>query len=104
MNVFAVLYDIAERERCRASSSASPRGSRHRRAARHVWSTYYFAWYLVRAFEHAGNPERYFELLSWRDLLPMNYTAAETYTTWPETRDQRVPTATRWSAHPTPTC
>ena len=59
-------------------------------------STYYFAWYLVRAFEHAGMPERYFGLLqTWRDLLKLNYT------TWPESREQPRSDTHAWSAHPT---
>ena len=58
--------------------------------------TYYFAWYLVRAFEHVGNAERYFDLLkTWRDLLALNYT------TWPESRDQPRSDTHAWSAHPT---
>ena len=55
MNVFAVLYDIAtpeeapgilERVTVRGQGIDAPPG---------MYSpTYYFAWYLVRAFEHAG--------------------------------------------------
>ena len=97
MNVFAVLYDIAtpeeapdilERITVRGRGIDAPAG---------MYSpTYYFAWYLVRAFEHAGLAERYFELLqSWRDLLAFNYT------TWPETREQPRSDTHAWSAHPT---
>jgi len=59
-------------------------------------STYYFAWYLVRAFEHAGLRDRYFALLgTWRELLKLNYT------TWPESREQPRSDTHAWSAHPT---
>ena len=97
MNVFAVLYDIAtpeeapailERITVRDRGIDSPAGM--------YAPTYYFAWYLVRAFEHAGMRERYFDLLrTWRDLLALNYT------TWPESRDQPRSDTHAWSAHPT---
>jgi alpha-L-rhamnosidase len=97
MNVFAVLYDIAtpaeapailERITLRDRGIDAPPGM--------YASTYYFAWYLVRAFEHVGQPERYFDLLkNWRDLLALNYT------TWPESRDQPRSDTHAWSAHPT---
>jgi hypothetical protein len=97
MNVFAVLYDIAtpeeapqilERIVVRDRGIDSPPGM--------YAPTCYFAWYLVRAFEHAGMPERYFDLLkTWRDLLALNYT------TWPESRDQPRSDTHAWSAHPT---
>jgi len=95
MNVFAVLYGIATREeipqlleRVTARGIDAPPGM--------YAPTYYFAWYLVRAFQHAGMPERYFDLLeTWRDLLRLNYT------TWPESRDQPRSDTHAWSAHPT---
>jgi alpha-L-rhamnosidase len=58
--------------------------------------TYYFAWYLVRAFEHAGMSSRYLDLLqTWRDLLKLHYT------TWPESRGDTRSDTHAWSAHPT---
>jgi len=95
MNVFAVLYGIATPEeapeilkRVTTRGIDAPPGM--------YAPTYYFAWYLVRAFQHAGMPERYFELLqTWRDLLAFNYT------TWPESRDQPRSDTHAWSAHPT---
>jgi hypothetical protein len=83
MNVFAVLYDIATREESLAILERITARGRGIDAPAGMYSpTYYFAWYLVRAFEHAGLAERYFELLqSWRDLLAFNYT------TW-RTREQ----------------
>ncbi|HEY6126479.1 MAG TPA: family 78 glycoside hydrolase catalytic domain [Steroidobacteraceae bacterium] len=97
MNVFAVLYDIATREEAPAIlDRVTQRGRGIEAPAGMYASTYYFAWYLVRAFEHAGMSERYFDLLrSWRDLLAFNYT------TWPETREQPRSDTHAWSAHPT---
>jgi hypothetical protein len=97
MNVFAVLYDIATPDEARAIlERVTVRGKGIDAPPGMYGPTYYFAWYLARAFEHAGMPERYFELIaSWRDLLPLNYT------TWPETRDQPRSDTHAWSAHPT---
>ncbi len=97
MNVFAVLYDIATREEAPAILDRITARGRGIDAPAGMYSpSYYFAWYLVRAFEHAGLTERYVDLLqSWRDLLALNYT------TWPETREQPRSDTHAWSAHPT---
>lgn len=97
MNVFAVLYDVAEpAERLPILDRITMPGRGIDAPEGMYGSTFYFAWYLARAFEHAGAPERYFELLrSWRELLPANYT------TWPETRIQPRSDTHAWSAHPT---
>jgi hypothetical protein len=97
MNVFAVLYDIATPEEARAILDRVTVRGKGIDAPPGMYSpSYYFAWYLARAFEHAGRPGHYFELLeSWRELLPLNYT------TWPETRDQPRSDTHAWSAHPT---
>ncbi len=97
MNVFAVLYDIATPEEAPAILDRVTMRGRGIDAPTGMYSpTYYFAWYLVRAFEHAGLADRYFDLLqSWRELLPLNYT------TWPETREQPRSDTHAWSAHPT---
>jgi hypothetical protein len=97
MNVFAVLYDIATRDEAPAILERITTPGRGIDAPAGMYSsTFYFAWYLVRAFEHVGLAHRYFDLLrSWRDLLPLNYT------TWPETRDQPRSDTHAWSAHPT---
>jgi alpha-L-rhamnosidase len=97
MNTFAVLYDIATPEEApgildrivvKGHGIDAPPGM--------FTSTYYFAWYLVRAFEHAGHSSRYFDLLqTWRDLLKLNYT------TWPESRGDTRSDTHAWSAHPT---
>ena len=97
MNVFAVLYDIATRDEMQPILERITVPGRGIDAPDGMYtSTYYFAWYLVRAFEHAGMPERYFALLqTWRDLLKLNYT------TWPESREQPRSDTHAWSAHPT---
>jgi alpha-L-rhamnosidase len=97
MNVFAVLYDVATRDEAPAILERVTRPGRGIDAPDGMYGpTYFFAWYLVRAFEHAGMADRYFDLLrSWRELLPLNYT------TWPETRDQPRSDTHAWSAHPT---
>jgi hypothetical protein len=96
MNVFAVLYDIATTEEAPAILQKIVSGNGIDAPEGMYESTYYFAWYLVRAFEHAGQAERYVDLLkSWRDLLALNYT------TWPESREQPRSDTHAWSAHPT---
>ena len=97
MNVFAVLYGIATPEEAPGIlDRITARGGGIDAPAGMYSPTYYFAWYLVRAFEHAGLAERYFGLLqTWRDLLALNYT------TWPESREQPRSDTHAWSAHPT---
>jgi len=97
MNVFAVLYDIATPAEARAILERITVPGKGIDAPPGMYtSTYYFAWYLVRAFEHAGLAERYFALLdSWRALLPLHYT------TWPESRGDTRSDTHAWSAHPT---
>ncbi|HEU4781058.1 MAG TPA: family 78 glycoside hydrolase catalytic domain [Steroidobacteraceae bacterium] len=97
MNVFAVLYDVATREEAPAILERIIVRGRGIDAPAGMYSpTYYFAWYLVRAYEHAGLADRYFSLLqTWRELLALNYT------TWPESRDQPRSDTHAWSAHPT---
>lgn len=96
-NVLAVLYDVAPKESQRAllerivvpgKGIAAPEGI--------TPTTYYFAFYLVRAFDHAGLAGRYPALLkTWRDLLGQNFT------TWPETPDPSRSDSHAWTAHPT---
>lgn len=97
MNVFAVLYDIANPdERRDILERITVRGRGIDAPPEFFTSTYYFAWYLVRAFEHGGLAERYFALLqTWRELLALNYT------TWPESRGEPRSDTHAWSAHPT---
>jgi hypothetical protein len=97
MNVFAVLYDIATAEESRAIlDRITVPGQGIDAPAGMYSSTYYFAWYLARAFEHAGLASRYLALLdSWRALLALHYT------TWPESRGDTRSDTHAWSAHPT---
>jgi alpha-L-rhamnosidase len=97
MNALAVLYDVATREEAPAILDRitvpghgidAPDGM--------ATTTYYFSWYLVRAFEHAGLASRYPGLLkNWRDLLELHFT------TWPEKRGDTRSDTHAWSAHPT---
>jgi hypothetical protein len=97
MNVFAVLYDIATPQEMRPILERITVPGQGIDAPPGMYtSTYYFAWYLVRAFEHAGMADRYFALLAtWRQLLELNYT------TWPESRGDTRSDTHAWSAHPT---
>jgi alpha-L-rhamnosidase len=97
MNVFAVLYDIATTAEMRPILEQVTLRGRGIDAPPGMYaSTWYFAWYLVRALEHAGLSDRYFDLLqSWRDLLPLHFT------TWPESRGDTRSDSHAWSAHPT---
>ena len=58
-------------------------------------TSYYFAWYLIKAYQHAGLANEYLSLLkTWRELLALNYT------TWPEERGDTRSDSHAWSAHP----
>jgi hypothetical protein len=97
MNVFAVLYDIATPEESREILARITVTGHGIDAPPDMYtSTYYFAWYLVRAFEHAGLADRFLDLLkTWRELLKLNFT------TWPESRGETRSDSHAWSAHPT---
>jgi len=96
-NLLAVLYDVAPRSRqaeimerilLRGQGIDAPPGM--------TPVSYYFAFYLARALEHAGLADRYIELLgAWRAMLRQNFT------TWPETPDPARSDTHAWSAHPT---
>lgn len=96
-NALAIIYDVApkaeqaailDRITVRNHGIDAPEGV--------TPTTYYFAFYLSRAAEHAGLADRYFEFLqTWRDLL------AKHFTTWPETPDPSRSDTHAWSAHPT---
>jgi len=97
MNALAVLYEVATPEQVPAILDRITVAGRGIDAPPELYtSTYYFAWYLVRAFEHAGLSQRYPALLqTWRDLLKLHYT------TWPESRGDTRSDTHAWSAHPT---
>ena len=97
MNALAVLYDVATPVEARGilARIVEP-GHGIDAPAGILTSTYYFSWYLVRAFEHAGLSDRYQALLTtWSELL------AQHYTTWPEQRGHTRSDSHAWSAHPT---
>jgi hypothetical protein len=97
MNTLAVLYDVATKEQAPAILGRITVAGHGIDAPPELYtSTYYFAWYLVRAFEHAGMADRYPALLqTWRDLLKLHFT------TWPESRGETRSDTHAWSAHPT---
>ncbi len=94
-NALAVLYDVAPKvaqadilARITARGIEPPSGL--------IPVSYYFSWYLVRAYEHAGLSDRYLDLLqTWRDLLPLHFS------TWPEAKLEDRSDTHAWSAHPT---
>lgn len=97
MNALAVLYDVATKEEAPGILERITVPGRGIDAPDGMFAmTYYFAWYLVRAFEHAGLADRYHALLwNWRDMLTLHYT------TWPESRGKTRSDTHAWSAHPT---
>lgn len=97
MNALAVLYDVAtSTESVNTLNRITLPGHGIDAPPGMFTSSYYFAWYLVRAFEHAGLADRYPALLqTWRDLLKLHYT------TWPESRGETRSDTHAWSAHPT---
>lgn len=95
-NALAVLYDVTDRGQAAAilDRIVGPKGIDAPTGMTTV--SYYYAWYLIRAFEHAGRADRYLSLLqTWRDLLTLDYT------TWPEERGNTRSDTHAWSAHPT---
>lgn len=97
MNALAVLYEVATKDEAAGILERITLPGRGIDAPDGMFAmTYYFAWYLVRAYQHAGLAERYPALLqNWRDLLRLNYT------TWPESRGKTRSDTHAWSAHPT---
>lgn len=95
-NLLAVLYDVADRsdqpallERVITDDGIEPPEGL-------TGVTYYFAFYLARALEHAGMADRYPAMLkTWRAMLAQNFT------TWPEEPDPTRSDSHAWSAHPT---
>jgi alpha-L-rhamnosidase len=97
MNALAVLYDVVPPGQARELLERITVADKGIDAPVGMATTsYYFAWYLVRAFEHAGLAQRYPALLAtWADLLKLHYT------TWPESRGDTRSDTHAWSAHPT---
>ncbi|MCR6659194.1 MAG: hypothetical protein NVV72_07555 [Asticcacaulis sp.] len=94
-NALAVLYDAAPKDQ---QGDILARITTHGIEPPEVLIpvSYYFSWYLVRAYEHAGLSDRYLDLLqTWRDLLPLHFS------TWPEAKLEDRSDSHAWSAHPT---
>jgi alpha-L-rhamnosidase len=96
-NILAVLYDVApQAQRIAVLDRVTVRGGGIAAPPDITGTTYYFAFYLARALDHAGLADRYPELLStWRRMLAQNFT------TWPEEPDPSRSDSHAWSAHPT---
>ena len=97
MNTLAVLYDAAlPGEAHGILARITVPGEGINAPPGMFASSYYFAWYLARAYEHAGLAGNYLPLLqTWRELLKLNFT------TWPESRVHPRSDTHAWSAHPT---
>lgn len=95
-NALTVLYDVAPAEQMKAILGRITKGNGIDPPEDILETSYYFSWYLVRAYEHAGLGDQYLDLLqTWRDLTKLNYT------TWPESRGHTRSDSHAWSAHPT---
>ena len=93
-NALAVLYDVADDGPAILKRITTGHGIDAPDGVIPV--SYYFSWYLVRAFEHAGLGDDYVGLLqTWRDLLPLHFS------TWPEARLETRSDTHAWSGHPT---
>ncbi|MBL8279904.1 MAG: hypothetical protein JNL93_24775 [Pelomonas sp.] len=97
MNALAVLYDVANKDEAQGVLERITVPGRGVDSPPEMFAmTYYFAWHLVRAYDHVGLGRHYHSLLqTWRELLALNYT------TWPESRGKTRSDTHAWSAHPT---
>jgi len=95
-NALAVLYDVAPKDQAadilkkvtKPDGIDAPDGM--------LTTSYYFSWYLIKAYKHAGLSDRYLTLIdTWRDLAKLNFT------TWPEARGETRSDTHAWSSHPT---
>jgi hypothetical protein len=95
-NSLAVLYDVAPRSDMKDILTRTIRPEGIEAPDGILESSYYFAWYLVRAVEHAGWADHYPAMLTtWRGLMGQHFT------TWPERRGNTRSDTHAWSAHPT---
>lgn len=95
-NALAVLYDVAPKDKSEGILKKITNGQGVDAPPGIIEASYYFSWYLIRAFDHAGLDAEYLNLVkTWRDLLKQNFT------TWPETRGKTRSDTHAWSAHPT---
>lgn len=96
-NALAVVYDLIPAAEQRAVLEKVTLPGRGIDAPEGITgTTYYFSYYLGRAFDHAGMADRYLDLMqTWRGLLAHNFTA------WPEEFEPSRSDSHAWSAHPT---
>ncbi len=95
-NALAVLYDVASKERAQAILDKVTQPAGIDAPDGILTTSYYFSWYLIHAYAHAGLGDRYLgQLQTWRDL------ANRHFTTWPEQRGNTRSDTHAWSAHPT---
>lgn len=95
-NALAVLYDVATPREAKGVLDRVLGDKGIDAPAGVISTSYYYAWYLIRALDHAGRADRYLALLdTWRGLLALDYT------TWPEERGDTRSDTHAWSAHPT---
>lgn len=97
MNALAILYDLTDQATAKQMLKKLVAPAKGIDAPDGITSTsYYFSWYLVRAYVKAGMQEEYLSLLAtWKNLLKLNFT------TWPEERGDSRSDTHAWSAHPT---
>ncbi len=95
-NVLAVLYDLVPKDQQRDLLERVTTTNGIEASAGIIPVTYYFAYYLAEAFDHAGMTDRYLPMLqSWREMVRNNFTA------YPENPDPSRSDSHAWSAHPT---
>ncbi|CAL4869528.1 hypothetical protein MMA231_03820 (plasmid) [Asticcacaulis sp. MM231] len=95
-NALAVLYDVAPKDKAADILRQITKGNGVDAPTGMIETSYYFSWYLIKAFDHADLDTEYLGLVkTWRDLLKQNFT------TWPETRGETRSDTHAWSAHPT---
>ena len=94
-NALAVLYDVVPKaQQKRVMQVAAPPGVAAPEGV--LPASYYFRFYLARAYVHAGLADEYLQLLQpWRDLLRMHFTS------WPESGEPARSDTHAWSGHPT---
>lgn len=94
-NALAVLYDVVPKaDQAAVLAKAWPPGTVVPEGL--LPGSFYFGFYAARAYMHAGEADRYIDLLQpWRTLLNRNFT------TWPELRDPTRSDSHAWSGHPT---
>lgn len=95
-NALAVLYDVSPKDQTKAILKKVTKPTGLDAPDGILTTSYYFSWYLIHAYEHAGLSDRYLDQIqTWRDLARLNYT------TWPEERGNTRSDTHAWSAHPT---